>query len=267
MFAGVTVPKEHQGNTSGAGHSQRLDKACAMSLYKKTIEPKSDWDTVVQMEELYSMVLGYVYGPRASDVHPFILETSNPLYTLVQLNVILLKSPLLNTGSNKHIEFLHNLRAISSIAAFECIGRELRRGTLAAASPERQSALILQFALLLDQVVETKGDHPRAGIAVAQRESFDETREHLIHFVSYYLHRLMPISLKDLLMNSILEGTRQGHLGDEYWGILSDFLPHISLRKPPVLKSRPIISRHACADELQVKFLEVFLEHCFLSCS
>jgi hypothetical protein len=243
-----------------------LDKAIAISMYKKSFGPSSGWNTFVQMEELYSMVLGYVYGPRASDVHPFILNTPNPLYTLVQLNVILLKSPLLSTGSKQNIEFLHNLRAVSSIAAFECIGSELRRGTLAAASPERQSALVLQFALLLDQVVETKADNPGAAIAVTQREAFDEMREHLIQYLSYYLHRLMPISFKDLLMNCVLEGTKQGHLGDEYWKILSDFLPHIPLQKPPVLKSRPNISRHACADELQVELLEEFFKHCFLSC-
>jgi hypothetical protein len=93
----------------------------AILMYQEFFGSRSGWNTTVKMEELYSMVLGYVYGLRTSDVHPFILDTPNPLYTLIQLNVILLKSPLLHTGSEQNVKFLQTLQAVPAIATFECL--------------------------------------------------------------------------------------------------------------------------------------------------
>lgn len=237
-----------------------------MGLYNVLFGPEVSCHSIIPLDKLYFRVLQHTYGHRASEVHPFILEELNPLHVLIQANVVLLGSPAIASKLAGWVGYLQKLRAICAIAAFECLGTALRRDPLTKASPVRQSALIIQLALLLDQVVEMDGSLPAGAISCARGESFDAMRVHLIQYLSYYLYKLVPSEFQNRLVCSMQNGDSCGHLGNDFWDYLSALLPLVQLQKPPVFKRYADLHWDACTAETGEALHTYFATHCSISC-
>jgi hypothetical protein len=253
---------------SGACPNPSLSLSTCIALYNQLFRDEMSSHIMDPVDSLYNQVMRHTYGRRASEVHPFILKESNPLYILVELNVVLLGSPIIGADMIGCVRYLQNLRAICAVVAFDCLGKALRRTTLAASNLDCQSALIVQIALLLDQVVETKGTLPAAKLSCARGEVFREKRRHLIQYLLYYLHKLMPGGnpFHKGLIGCIRDAEEKGHLNDGFWTALSNLLPECSLQKPPMLRKYADLSWDGCEDGLGQSLHEHFASHCSISC-
>jgi hypothetical protein len=239
--------------------------ATAITLFKFLFGPESNCLELVPVDKLYAKVLQHTYGDRASEVHPFILEEANPLYVLIRLNVILLGSPIILTNLIWRIGYLQRLRAISAITAFECIGNALRREQLAVATQRRRSALVVQAALLLDQVIEMKEDLPSAAIAYARGEVFHNMREHLMLYLSYYIQKLAPTDYQKRLVSYMRVSKSRGHMSDEFWAVVSEIGLDEALKKPPVLQRYADLGLEPCGGEESLALHDFFASHCSIS--
>ena len=241
----------------------------ALLLYTLLFEYGFFSKAILDLDDLYIKVLRHTHGHRASEVHPFILKEPNPLYILIQINVILLGSPIIGVELIGRVRYLQKMRAICAIVAFERLGRALDRTTLAASSPNRQSTLIVQAALLLDQVVEMRGDIPAAAIACARGKVHGEMRQHLIQYLSYYIHKLTSgiLDSKSPLFDCINKAKRRGHLGEVFWDTLSDLVPCIPLRKPPMLRKYADMGWDNCGVEDGEALHELFSLQCSIRCN
>ena len=211
-------------------NQQGLRVTTAFSLFTLLFKTGLFSDTIVPRDKLYIKILRHNYGSRAAEVHPFIREDQNPLYLLVQLNVILLGSPVVAIELLGLVRYLQKLRAVCAIVAFENLGRALERITLATSSQSRRSALIVQIALLLDQVVDLNGDSPAAAISCARGEMFEEMRRHLIQYLTCYLLKLFP-GFRGALLNYLQVVEHKKRLGEVFWGTLSELMPFSSSSK------------------------------------
>ncbi|OAL46338.1 hypothetical protein IQ07DRAFT_147077 [Pyrenochaeta sp. DS3sAY3a] len=247
------------------GQQQKYDLRIARSVYTAILENGGFTDATLPLDSLYMKVLQHRYGRRASEVHPFILDSLNPLHILVKLNVILLGSPVIGVHLIGHVHYLQKLRAHCAIVAFEGLGRALDRTTLATSSQNRQSALIVQAALLLDQVMNMKGELPSAGISYAQGAVFDEMRYHLIQFLSYYLQKLVP-ARGSAFSDYIKEVEHYGSLGQLFWDTLAALMPCLYLRKAPALRSYSGMSWDACGVEEGEALCDYFSSKCSIKC-
>jgi hypothetical protein len=250
---------------SPGGQQQKYDLRTAISVYTAIFENGDFPDPTLPLDGLYMKVLQHRYGHRASEVHPFILDSLDPLHILVKLNVILLGSPVIGFHLIGHVRYLQKLRALCAIIAFEGLGRALDRTTLATSSQNRQSALIVQAALLLDQVMNMKGDLPSAGISYAKGAVFDEMRYHLIQFLSYYLQKLVQ-DRGSAFSDYIQEVAHYGALGQIFWDTLAALMPSIRLRKPPTLRSYSGMSWDACGVEEGEALCDYFASNCSIKC-
>jgi hypothetical protein len=228
-------------------------------------EHETFFDLVAPLEDLYNKVIRYTYGQHVSEVHPFIVTDPNPLYILIQLNVILLGSPIVAAELVGRVRFLQIMRAIFAVVAFKCLGRALNRSNLAISSQDRQSTLVVQVALLLEQVVEMRGDVPAAPIACARGLVFEEMRYHLIQFLSSNLQKLLPAS-HSLRVDRVQNAANRGHLGVEFWASLSNFLPFFPLQKPPMLRKYVDLHWDECGVEEGEALHEYFSSHCSITC-
>jgi hypothetical protein len=265
---GVSIFESSDSNASSACPTQQLDLSTCLSLYNHLFRDEVCFHIMGPVDSLYIKVLRHTYGPQASEVHPFILEESNPLHILVELNVILLGSPVVAADMIGCVRYLQKLRGICAVVAFECLGKALRRTTLAASDIYRQSALIVQLALLLDQVVETKENLPAAKLVCARGEVFKEMRQHLIQYLLYYLHKLMPGTHRSHkpLIDCIRDAESEGHLDNAFWTALSRLLPGCSVQKPPMLRKYADLSWDEPEDESGQALHEHFASHCSISC-
>lgn len=222
----------------------------------------------VELDDLYKKVLWHTYCRSATEIHPFILEEENPLHMLVQLNVILLGSPIIAPELIGRVRYLQKLRAICAVVAFESLGRALDRNW-AKSSLIRQTALIVQIALLLEQVMEMRGDIPAAAISCARGSVFEELRRHLIQYLSCYLRKLVPgfSGTDSPLSGCIPEGKHQGSLREDFWDILSGLMPFIPLRKPPMVRKYQDMSWGACGIEEGQALHEHFSTKCSIECN
>ncbi|KAH7071343.1 hypothetical protein BKA63DRAFT_71114 [Paraphoma chrysanthemicola] len=261
---GVSVLGDTIHHPSGEHPRQKLDSSMAFCLYTLLFERGWFCDDV-PIDDLYTQIMRHRYGDWASEVHPFILTDRNPLYRLIQLNVILLGSPIIATELIGRVRYLQQLRAICAIVAFECLDRALDRTNLATSNQTRQSALVMQAALLLDQVVQTRGDLPAAAISCARGERFDEMRCHLIQFLSCYIKRLSPDSLK--ISNCLRGLEHRGHLDETFWITLGKLMPEIPLHGSPI--RRKYADMDWVCDEARsgVALHEYFSSRCSISCN
>jgi hypothetical protein len=249
------------------GHP-KLNLYTASLLYTMLFEKEVLPDDVVSLKKLYTRVLRHAYGQRASEVHPFLLQSKNPLYILVQLNVILLGSPIIGIDLIGKARYLQKLRAVCAVVAFDSLGKALIRKSLATSSLYRRSALIVQIALLLDQVIQTRGDLPAAALVCARGKMFEEMRKHLIQYLSYYLQKLVPdaSSSHNILFDCISRAEHQGQLGESFWVTLSNLNPCIPLQLPPMLRNYADMSWKDCDNESGEALHEYFSSRCSISC-
>lgn len=240
----------------------------AFSLYNLLFENELFSHNIIPLHDLYNKVLQHIYGQRASEAHPFILEEQNPLYLFVQLNVILLGSPILGTELIGRVRYLQKLRAVCAVVAFECLGRALTRTTLATSNLDRQSALVVQIALLLDQVVQIRGDLPASGLSCTRGKPFEEMRQHLIQYHSYYIQRLVPdvSGCHGVLFGSIRREEHRGYLGEPFWAVMSNLMPFIPLQMPSRLRNYTDMAWSGCGSESGEALYEHFTSHCSISC-
>ncbi|KAH8731991.1 hypothetical protein GQ44DRAFT_822118 [Phaeosphaeriaceae sp. PMI808] len=252
-----------------AGHLQQLDLKSAVWIYSLLFEDEVHSESSYFVEELYVEVLRCTYGHRAAEVHPFIRKEKNPLHMLVQLNVILLGSPVLGVELVGSVGYLQKLRNVCAVVAFECLERALDRTTQATSSLSRQSALILQIALLLDQVLEMRGDIPAATISFASGKVFEEMREHLIQYLTYYLQRLVShnTGCGNALLDLIRRAKRKGRLAESFWNHLSDLMPWLPFQRPPMLLHYADMGWNGCGDELGEFLHKQFASMCSISCN
>jgi hypothetical protein len=187
------------------------------------------------LSDLYKAVLRHSYGDRAAEVHPFVVTESTALHTLIQLNVVLLGIPLVAVAVTGRVRFFQMLRAHFSVLVFSRLKSELERETLATSTSNRKVALVLQLALLFEQVVALRGDIPAAPIACARSEVHEEMRLHLIQYLAYYIDKLTKDNFKgpNLLMECIETAKLRGHVPERFWDILEVLIPCIPLVKPP----------------------------------
>lgn len=235
-------------------------------MYTALFEHGLSPDAILPLDDLYMKVLQHRYGRRAAEVHPFIRDSPNPLYLLVKLNVILLGSPIIGVHLIGQVRYLQKLRALCAIVAFERLGRALGRTALKKSSENRQSALIVQTALLLDQVMNMKGELPSAAISYAQGAVFDEMRRHLIQFLTCYLQKLIPdrgSTISDYIQEVEHYG---GALGEVFWDTLAALMPSICLRMPPTLRSYSGMSWHGCGVEEGEALCDFFFSNCSIKC-
>lgn len=246
----------------------RTETTTAFCLYTVLFGPGTFLDNLAPIHDLYTKVLQHRYGGRASEVHPFILQDRNPLHLLIQINVILLGSPVISAKLVGRVRYLQKVRAICAIVSFERLGRAIEgcRLSLETQSRQRRETLVVQAALLLDQVIQMSGDIPSAAISYAQGAMFNETRHQLIQFLSYYLHKLVP-SRRGSLLNCINEAKCQGYLGDIFWRILSDPYPQLRLQKPPVLLKYAHMNWKTFDEESDEGLSEFFLSRCSIRCN
>jgi hypothetical protein len=242
-----------------------LDVPTATSLYKTLFGNEVFADLVVNLGDLYSKVVRHTYGQPATGIHPFILSDPSPIYRLVQLNVILLGSPIIVAELIGCIGFLQNIRAIVAVVAFDYLGRALNRTNLATSSQSRHSALIILVALILEQVVEMRSDIPAAPIACARGHVFEEMRRHLIQYLSAYLQKLLPAG-RHVRVHRLQDAADRGHLGAEFWTILSSLLPELPLGKPPMLRKYAELRWDDCTVEEGDALQEYFSLHCSIRC-
>ncbi|KAF2808299.1 uncharacterized protein BDZ99DRAFT_572182 [Mytilinidion resinicola] len=240
IFAlGISLHDDRNDVTANGGEPRKkLDVNVASSLYQLVVDPVYSF-AMIDIDALYAEVSQYNYGHRAPEVHPFILSERNPLHLLVQLNVILLGSPVIGHKLIGYIRYLQKLRAICRILAFEVLGKAFNRTTLAASTPIRQLALVVQAALLLDQVAEMSGEVPAAVVCLAQDKIYSEMHQHLTQYISHYIQKLVAGAFgKNCELAARLQKTKHGdYLGEAFWHMLSDLIPSVPyLRRPPKLR-------------------------------
>ncbi|KAF2467663.1 uncharacterized protein BDR25DRAFT_305429, partial [Lindgomyces ingoldianus] len=254
--------------TNGGDFPQKLDVNIALSLYKLLFDLGYSSDIILYFDSLYTEVLRYTYGHRAPEVHPFILKERNPLYMLIRLNVILLGSPIIGHKLIGYVRYLQKLRAICGVLAFECLGKALDRTTLAASNPNRKLALIVQAALLLDQVVEMNGKLPAALVCFAQGKIYEDMHRHLIQYISHYLQKLISgVFGKRCGILTGLQETKCGEfLGEAFWDMLSDLIPSVPLRKPPKLRKYADMGWNTYDIGVGQYYHKMFSLQCSLSC-
>ncbi|KAF2826802.1 hypothetical protein CC86DRAFT_20837 [Ophiobolus disseminans] len=202
------------------------------------------------------------------EVHPFILSETCPLYMLIRLNTILMGSPILGAELIGRVRYIQTLRAICAVVAFASLGRALNRTIRVAPSPIRKHALIVQAALLLDQVIALRGDVPAAAVACPRGTTFEAMRQHLIQYLSCYLHRLTSCLFDgpNPLIWCIERAKRRGHVDQSFWDILSILVPSIPFRKPPVVREYVDLSWEHCGGGDGQALYELFSSQCSISC-
>ena len=269
MYPGISLSDVYGPAVSEGQGRPKLDLDIALPLYSTMFESGHFADMIFDLDCLYIEVLQHGYGHRASEVHPFILEEQNPLYMLIQLNVILLGSPVIGPELIGSIRYLQNLRAICAILAFECLGKALARTTLAASNPVRQSALIIQVALLLDQVLEMEGDLPAAVICFAHGKTYEDMHQHLIQYISYYLRRLLSGIFREEcpIFDCIRDAKRGRGLSEAFWDILSELVPSMPLRRPPKVQKYADMSWNTCGSEVGPALHTLFASQCSITCN
>lgn len=248
-----------------------MDVNIALSLYKLLFGDGDGYpsDITLEFNSLYTEVLRYTYGHRAPEVHPFILIERNPLYMLIRLNVILLGSPIIGHNLIGYIRYLQKLRAICGVLAFECLGKALGRTTLAASDLKRQLALIIQTALLLDQVVEMKGKVPAAEVCFVQGQVYEDMHQHLIQYISHYLQKLISgvFGKGCRILACFQEVKCSGYLDEAFWDMLSDLIPSMPLRKPPKLRKYADMSWNTYDIGVGQLYHKMFSSNCTIPCN
>jgi hypothetical protein len=246
-----------------------LNVDTALQLYKFLFTSRHSINTVPELDDLYAEILQYQYGHRAGEVHPFILEQMNPLHMLVKLNIVLLGSPVIAPKLIGSIRYLQNLRAICAVVAFECLGRALDRTTLQASTLRKQMAMIVQAALLLDQVVEMNEDLPAAAVSIAQGDLYARMRRHLIQYISSYLQKLISSTFghQDVFFRCIRDTQHNEHLADTFWVKLSELMPGLGLQKPPRLRKYGDMKWSTCGSESGQALHEFFSSQCSIKCN
>ncbi|KAF2194927.1 hypothetical protein K469DRAFT_698491 [Zopfia rhizophila CBS 207.26] len=234
----VCVPAANSGASV-----QKLDLGVSTFLYNFLLLDTSlisSGRIITVLDSLYTEVLQHIYGPRAHEVHPFILGHRTPLHILIQINVILLGSPVVGAKLIGYVRYLQSLRAICGVLAFDSLGKVLDRTTLATSTLDRQKVLILQFALLLDQVLEIKGKTPAAVVCSVQDKVYGDMHQHLTQYISYYLRKLISgVFGQSYPILKCFDRTERGEqLGEGFWDMLSDLIgsSSVPLRKPPKLR-------------------------------
>jgi hypothetical protein len=259
------MPKDDGPWTSEKHSWDALHISTATGLYNILFGHEDLAHLAVPLNDLYNKVVRHTYGQPVSEVHPFILTVSTPIHLLVKLNVILLGSPIIAAELIGYIGYLQNIRAILAVVVFGCLGRALNRTNLATSSQNRQLTLILEVALLLEQVVEMRGDIPAAPIACARGPVFEEMRHHLIQYLLAYLQKLLPLG-NNHLVDCIRNAADRGHLGAEFWSVLSSLFSTLSLRKPTMLRKYADLRWHGDTAVEGETLHEYFSLHCSISC-
>ncbi|CAO2655890.1 Nn.00g046930.m01.CDS01 [Neocucurbitaria sp. VM-36] len=265
---GITLSDDLDSAAHGTQSLPKLDLATTAPLYGLLFE-SGYYSNILDLDRLYVKVLCHTYGDRAAEVHPFILEDRNPLYMLIQINVILLGSPVIGHELVGCIKYLQKLRAICAVLAFECLGKALDRTTLAASSPLRQIAIIIQASLLLDQVLEMEGDLPAAMICFPQDKTYKDMHQHLIQYITYYLRRLLSGIFREEspIFGCIRNAKRGDRLSGAFWDMLSDLVPSVPLRRPPQLHRYADVSWNTCDVESGRALHELFSSQCSITCN
>ena len=229
----------------------------ANALYVFGVETASSFGLPFDFDSLYFEVLQHIYGQRALEVHPFILQDQNPLYMLIKLNVILLGSPVLGPKIVGYVRFLQMLRAACTVVAFQGLEKAFERNTLAASSLTRQVALIVQAALLLDQVIEMNANASGLDVCFAQGKDYMEMNQHLIQYISHYLRILMSrVFGKNCSFITYVQKAKSGDvLGEVFWSNLAEFIPIMPLGKPPRVRGYTDISFKSCASEVNLEHI------------
>jgi len=260
---GVPLFESMRSGAHSLSARQTLELRTAVPLYEMFFIHAISPDLITDLDDLYVKVLVHIYGDRAMTVHPFILTDVNPLHMLVQLNVIMMGSPVLGAEYIGWIRYLQALRATCAVVAFTCLGRALNRTALAASGPVRQGALILQIALLLDQVVELREGIPGAATGGARGRVFGEMRRHLIQYLSYYLHKLTKglFPRASPLFECLKRTNQWSEIGETFWEIISGTLGSTPLR-PPMLRGYADLSWENCGDEDGEALHELFTSLC-----
>jgi hypothetical protein len=266
MTSGVSRSPTNRADDNEGNMQLDRDYNNALLKYQVFFQWEIAPNEVGILNELYTKVLQCSYGNRATEVHPFILAETNPLYLLIRINVILMGSPFVAFELIGRVRLLQQLRAACATLAFRCLETALRRNALDASSTLRQDALVVHTALLLEQVIECRGDIPAATIACTQSETHEEMRLHLIQYLSCYLFKLTKTLFEGAspLMECIEIAARRGHVGEELWDILSKMMPSIPLRKSPMIRKYADLGWGDCVDEDGHALHEFFSSHCSL---
>jgi hypothetical protein len=102
----------------------------------------------------------------------------------------------------------------------------------------RQIALIIQIALLLEQIVEMSAQAPTVATCFAYGKHYEAMHEHLLLYMSYYLRRLIKLAFGEACpLNHFMEGKKEETFIDEtFWGTLAGLIPSNPLGKPRKLR-------------------------------
>lgn len=237
---GTSLPSSLDTNeTTPSTSEQKMDASTAAFLYTVSLEHMRSSGLLSQLDSVYIEVLEHVYGRRAIDIHPFVLQEQTPLHMLVRFNVVLLGSHIVGHRIVGYVRFLQLLRAACAVVSFECLERAFdQRNWLKNSTFARKIALIVQFALLLEQVVEMSADASTVATCFTHGKHYEDMHEHLVQYISYYLQQLIKVVFgKRGPLHSLIKGGKKGSVFDElFWETLASLLPSIPLGKPRKLR-------------------------------
>lgn len=236
------------------GFGLKLDVNTASALYKLVFEHGG---SSFEFKSLYLEVLQHVYGHRAKEVHPFILSDLNPLHMLVQINVVLLGSPIVAPKILGYIRYLQTLRAVCGIVTFEHLGEAFRNSTRSTTTLNRRLALIVQGAILMDQIVEMKTSLPAAAVCISQGKLYEDMHDHLIQYISHCLRKLVKdVFGKDPMVSAMLRELNDRDVsGELFWTNLSRLMPRLSLWRPPKLRNFASVNWGSHSEDREIEEL------------
>jgi hypothetical protein len=224
-----------------------------MFIYTTELQVMASSGLLTELDTIYIQVLEHVYGHSAAKFHPFVLLERTPLHLLIQLNVILLGSPMIGHKLVGYVHFFQLLRQTCAIVSFECLQKAFERSMLATSSFNRQLALIIQAALLLDQVFEMNAEASSLATCFAHRKHYQEMHQHLVQYISFYLQKLVSglFGKGCSLIKHIRVMKKGGTFSAVFWDDLASLIPSIPLAKPQKLRR----FADSCSDEVNLEDL------------
>ncbi|KAF2681242.1 hypothetical protein K458DRAFT_420761 [Lentithecium fluviatile CBS 122367] len=233
-----------------------IDASTAHPLLEAGAHIMDSFGLLAEFDSIYTEVLEHAYGHQAAKIHPFVLRERNPLHMLVQLNVVLLGSSIIGHKIVGYVRFLQVLRAAYAVVSFQCLEKALERNMLVRSSPKRQLALIVQAALLLDQVIEMSPNASTVATCFARGKYYEDLYQHLVQYLSYYLRMLISrVFGESCSLAKSVQDKSGCCFSETFWDDLADLIPTIPLRRPRKIRGFTDRNPSSTSDEVDLEGL------------
>lgn len=186
------------------------------------------------------------------------LEGRNPLHLFLRVNTILIESRLLGDKLIGYKHYLHYLRAISSILAFEGLWLSLERTALEHSSYTRLLSLAVYISVLLEQITEL-GRYKAVPRYLSSDDAYETMRSHLVEYLTYYLRKISTTIFSPDAQFLTVFKKREGDLKlrAAFWEKLSTVTGMTFLKRLP--KAHELLERGDRTDNVDPA-LKIFIE-------